>query len=89
MRHLKSGRLSTVRADQQPASQALIDIMLRVASCLLHGLDKLCLDISKRKRLKRLAPLELPACCFERTGVAAACDLGVDPIQAPFGSHKR
>ena len=89
MRYLERVRMCAISTDQQPTRQTLLEVVLRIASGGLHGLNKLRLNIPQSQFIEIAAKRKLAARDLDSARIAVASDLRVDTIQALFGSHQR
>ena len=88
MGHSKCLAVGSICADQEPARQPLLEVVLGVAASRLRRLNQLRLYIEQSQRLKRSSSTKLSARCFNGAAKSTAGNLCVDPIQRLLGSHQ-
>ena len=81
------GASGAVAAQQQPACQPLLDIVLRVAAGRLGDLRQLSLNTPHGQSVKEVAAGELGFGCRHRRREAVAGNLHVDAVEAAPGAH--
>lgn len=80
-----SGAIST---HEQPASEALLNLMLCIAAGKLHRLRKLRLNSAEREMLEMATAPKFLACGLQGRGKPTARKLHINPIQAVLASHQ-
>lgn len=85
---LEGGGFGSVGAEEEPACEALGDVVVCVASGGLGGLDELGLDVSEDEVVESSEVRELADGVVGGAGEAVACHLHIDLVEAAMGADE-